>query len=343
MGLGNVASIAGVPRIETALACYGRMAEISPGKDTITGHWEMMGVSLAKPFRTYPDGFPESLIERVESAIGTRTIGGMPASGTEIIERLGKEHLRTAYPIIYTSQDSVFQMATHLDVVPLDMLYDYCSAVRQILKGDDMVARVIARPFCGSPGEFKRTGDRKDFAVEPPSPTLLDCAVEHGAAVFGVGKIEDIFAGRGISISEHSTTNAEAMAVIVSALLESNSQWSVLLANLVDFDMLYGHRNDALGLAHALEQFDQDLSSVLEMLAPDDMLIISADHGCDPTHPGTDHTREYVPLLVYSHKFMRGVDLGTRATFADVAASIRHYLGLKCDISGDSFMPQVWR
>lgn len=341
LGLGRIVRIEGVDAVDSPRGCFGIMMEASRGKDTITGHWELAGVRLDRPFNTYPHGFPPAVMDEFERAIGRKTLGNKPASGTEIIEELGSEHLKTGYPIVYTSADSVFQVAAHQSKVPVPELYRMCEAARRILVGDNLVARVIARPFDGRPGSFWRTPGRKDFSVSPPTPTLLDCAKSQGRTVIGIGKIEDIFAGSGISKSVHTRSNAEAVQAIIGGLEGSMGEWDIMMANLVDFDMIYGHRNDPKGFARALEEFDGCLPSIMDNLSPDDMLVLTADHGCDPTTPSTDHSREYVPLLVYGKRLAAGVCLGVRDTFADVAESLADHLSLRCGRFGTSFMPLI--
>lgn len=341
LGLGRIVQIEGVKAVDRPQGSFGLMREASSGKDTITGHWELAGVRLDRPFKTYPHGFPQEVMGEFERAIGGKTLGNRAASGTEIIEELGEDHLKTGYPIVYTSADSVFQVAAHKSRVPLPELYRMCEAARRILVGDNLVARVIARPFAGRPGSFWRTPERKDFSVRPPAPTLLDCAVSQGKIVIGIGKIEDIFAGSGISKSVHTRSNAEAVKAIICGLEGTLGEWDILMANLVDFDMVYGHRNDPEGFARALEEFDKCLPSIVNGLAVDDMLVLTADHGCDPTTPSTDHSREYVPLLVYGQRLAAGVCLGVRETFADVAESASSHLALRCGRFGTSFMPLI--
>jgi len=343
IGLGRILPIEGVEVAAAPEGAFGIMMEASKGKDTITGHWELAGVRLDVPFKTYPHGFPHEVMDRFECAIGTKTLGNKAASGTEIIEELGEEHLKTGHPIVYTSADSVFQVAAHESKVPVAELYSMCEAARSILVGEHLVARVIARPFVGLPGQFKRTAGRRDFSVKPPMPTLLDCAKGDGRTVMGVGKIEDIFAGCGISRSVHTSSNSEAAEAILRALGGEMGPWDIIMANLVDFDMMYGHRNNPRGFAQALEDFDSKLPGLMDGLGFDDMLVLTADHGCDPTTPSTDHSRERVPLLVYGKRLLPGVDLGVRTTFADVAESVAGYLSLPCGGFGTSFMPLVER
>ncbi|MEZ8221709.1 phosphopentomutase [Candidatus Fervidibacteria bacterium JGI MDM2 JNZ-1-D12] len=339
MGLGNIAQIEGVPPTDEPIACYGKMREISAGKDTTTGHWEIAGVIRTKPFPTYPNGFPPEIIEAFEQAIGRKVLGNKPASGTAIIEELGEEHLRTGYPIVYTSADSVFQIAAHEDIVPVETLYRWCEIAREILRGEHEVARVIARPFVGTPGNFKRTPRRKDFSVPPPYPTLLDALTENGLTVVTVGKVDDIFAGRGISRAIHTSDNHDGMEQVEK--LVAKEDFDFLWCTLVDFDTLYGHRNNPQGFAQALEEFDHWLGGFLPKLREGDLLLITADHGNDPTTPSTDHSREYVPLLVWTPTLRKGKPLGTRETFADVAATVADWLGVKWQGAGESCLPMM--
>ena len=310
------------------------MQEKSPGKDTTTGHWELMGLELTQAFPTYPEGFPPDLIARFEKQIGRKTLGNIVASGTEIIKELGPEHLRTGYPIVYTSADSVFQIAAHEEIIPLETLYQYCHMARDLLHEEHAVGRVIARPFIGQPGNFVRTANRHDFSKEPDI-TLLDKIKESGQAVIGIGKIKDIFAGRGVTESHSTINNQDGIDKILKVLQKDFT--GLVFANLVDFDQLYGHRNDPHGYARALEEFDQRLPEIMKLLGSQDILIITADHGCDPTTVSTDHSREYVPLLVFGEEVQPGVALGCRETFADVAATIADHLGVDYNLAGDSF------
>ncbi len=339
MGLGNIAQIEGVPPTDEPIACYGKMREISAGKDTTTGHWEIAGVIRTKPFPTYPNGFPPEIIEAFEQAIGRKVLGNKPASGTAIIEELGEEHLRTGYPIVYTSADSVFQIAAHEDIVPVETLYRWCEIAREILRGEHEVARVIARPFVGTPGNFKRTPRRKDFSVPPPYPTLLDALTENGLTVVTVGKVDDIFAGRGVSRAIHTSDNHDGMEQVEK--LVAKEDFDFLWCTLVDFDTLYGHRNNPQGFAQALEEFDHWLGGFLPKLREGDLLLITADHGNDPTTPSTDHSREYVPLLVWTPTLRKGKPLGIRETFADVAATVADWLGVKWQGAGESCLPMM--
>lgn len=336
MGLGNILPIEGVSPQDRCRAGWGKMAEKSPGKDTTTGHWEMMGIILQRPFPVYPDGFPDQIIDAFEQRIGTKVIGNKAASGTEIIQELGREHMATGYPIVYTSADSVFQVAAHEEIISVDKLYALCEIARELLQGEHGVGRVIARPFLGSPGAFWRTERRRDFSLPPSQPTLLDRLQGAGYIVFGIGKIPDIFAGRGISRSLPAHGNSEVLEAVLTAMRELQEP-GLIFANFVDFDMLWGHRNDSQGYASGLEALDSQLPVIIENMAPRDLLIITADHGCDPTTPSTDHSREYVPLLVLGADASGCVPLGVRETFADVAASIAEFLGLKWEGAGTSF------
>lgn len=339
LGLGNIIDIPGVSPQKKSLAAYGKMAEKSAGKDTTTGHWELSGLILSKPFPVYPNGFPPAIIKTFEEKTGRRIIGNKVASGTEIIEELGAEHMRTGCPIVYTSADSVFQVAAHEEVIPVEELYAICQAAREILTGEHGVGRVIARPFVGQPGSFRRTANRKDFSLEPPAPTLLNTIQEAGLEVMAVGKIEDIFAGVGITRSVHTSNNMDGVDKTLAFMRELHSK-GLIFTNLVDFDSLYGHRNDPQGYAQALQAFDSRLPEIMEALRDDEILILTADHGCDPTTPSTDHSREYVPLLVYGTRVVGGTSLGTRDTFADVAATVADLFGLPFK-TGCSFADRI--
>jgi phosphopentomutase len=335
LGLANIRSFAHLEPAAQPVACYGRCALASPGKDTTTGHWELAGIILKKPFPLYPNGFPRELMEEFERRIGRKTLGNKPASGTEIIKELGEEHVRTGSPIVYTSADSVFQIAAHEDVIPLAELYRICETARELLRGEHEVGRVIARPFTGKPGAFVRTANRHDYAVPPPPGMLLDVLAERGAAVAGVGKIADIYLGRGVSQSWKTKNNADGMAKILEAMQAVAG--GLIFANLVDFDMLYGHRNDAEGYSRALEEVDAWLPSLEAALLPGDLVILTADHGCDPTTPSTDHNREYVPLLAFGPSAARGRALGLRASLADIGQTIAENFGARVP-AGESFL-----
>lgn len=326
LGLGRVGTFAGIKAVEAPRAAYGKCAEQSAGKDTSSGHWEMMGQPVSRAFATFPEGFPAEILEPFCRAIEVaKVLGNVAASGTEIIERLGPEHERTALPIVYTSADSVFQIAAHLGHVPLELLYRWCEVARDLLD-EHRVARVIARPFRGRAGSYERTYDRRDFSMPPPGPTWLDRLQADQVPTIGVGKIEDIFAGVGISHSIHTAGNRDGMAATVGLATELESGF--VFVNLVDFDMLYGHRRDCRGYARALEEFDTDLDVLLSKLRPDDLVLLTADHGNDPTHHGSDHTREYVPLLACDGRSSLRGDLGVRDSFADIGATVGAAFGV---------------
>lgn len=338
LGLGNIIDIEGVPPAENPAASFGRMAELSPGKDTTTGHWEMSGLILEHPFPVYPDGFPPELIRTYEARIGRKVLGNKAASGTAIIDELGEQHMATGLPIVYTSADSVFQVAAHEEIIPLEELYRICRIARELLKGEHAVGRVIARPFTGRPGSFMRTTNRHDFSLKPTGKTVLNLLKDNGIPVIAVGKVRDIFDGEGISESIPTKGNRDGLDQAIK--LFGSVAGGLIFANLVDFDMLYGHRNNPRGYADALEEMDLRLPEMLQLLRDDDVLIITADHGCDPTTRSTDHSREYVPLLVYGKQLHSGIDLGVRKTFADVAATIADSFGLEIP-AGTSFWPLV--
>ncbi len=339
LGLGNIEEILGVDPVDQPVGAYGKMEEKSCGKDSTVGHWEMMGLIMEKPFPTYPQGFPSEIIDEFERAIGRKTIGNKVASGTEIINELGEEHIRTGYPIVYTSADSVFQIAAHEEVVPVEQLYQWCLTARRLLLGDNGVGRVIARPFLGESGCCTRTSNRHDFSLEP-GRNILDILLEKDRTVIGVGKIKDLFAGRGLSESFPTKSNQEGILKIQE--LVKAGAGDLIFANLLDFDQTYGHRNDASGYAAALTEFDQALGTLLNLMLPDDLLIITADHGNDPTTPSTDHSREYVPLLIYGKKIRPGIELGTRSSFADVGHTIASYLEVNVsDLAGESFLELI--
>ena len=313
-------------------SAFGRMAEISAGKDTTTGHWEMMGLIVKDPFRTYPSGFPRDVIEEYERRIGRKTLGNKPASGTVILDELGEEHMRTGAPIVYTSADSVFQVAAHEEVIPVPELWRICAIARELMRGHNNVGRIIARPFIGSGrGHFKRTANRKDFSVRPTGETVVERAHNSGKQVIALGKIADIFDRVGIDREIRTESNSDGMRKTIDLTRESSADF--IFTNLVDFDSKYGHRNDAPGYSRALEAFDGELGELLKAMQQDDLLFITADHGCDPTDVSTDHTREYVPFLVAGPSVVAAKNLGTRPTFADLGATICEYLG----ISGNGF------
>jgi phosphopentomutase len=339
LGLRRVAFVEGVEADPAPRAAFGRMAESSPGKDSVTGHWELMGLVLDRPFPVFPDGFPADVMAAFEQRIGRRTLGNRAASGTVIIDELGPEHLRTGCPIVYTSADSVFQIAAHEDVVPVPELYRFCEIAFELVGIGRGVGRVIARPFIGVPGSFQRTANRRDFALTPFAPTLLDLLTEAGTPVVAIGKIEDLFAGRGISRAVHTASDAHGMDEVERAL--DTTRRGLIFANLVDFDTVYGHRNDPGGYAANLERFDARLSDLIPRIGAADLLIITADHGNDPTTPSTDHSREHVPLLVFGPSVRAGVDLGTRQTFADLGQTLAELFGVGPLKNGTSFLAQI--
>jgi len=341
LGLGKLVDI-GAVAVEP-IGCFGKMAEESASKDTTIGHWEIAGVMVDQPFPTYPNGFPQTLIAEFETLIGTKTLGNCPASGTEIIKKLGGKHLSTRYPIVYTSADSVFQIAAHEQIVPLETLYEYSLAARKLLTGEHAVGRVIARPFYGTDQGFERNNaGRKDFSVSPPESTLLDHLEERGRFVAGVGKIGDIFNHRGLTEEIHTRDIMDGFDKTIATMHKYHHQCGLILTNLVDFDMVYGHRRNTEGYAAAMEEFDRRLPQLFDAMAGDDILIITADHGCDPTHENhTDHTREYVPLLVYGKLVKNNLDLGTRKTFADCGQTIAEILDAKPLRHGQSFKKDI--
>jgi phosphopentomutase len=340
LGLRRVGFIEGVEPDSTGVrGAFGRMAEASPGKDSVTGHWELMGLVLDRPFPVFPDGFPADVISAFEARIGRRTLGNRAASGTTIIDELGPEHIRTGWPIVYTSADSVFQIAAHEDIVPVPELYRYCEIAFELVGAGRGVGRVIARPFVGAPGAFQRTANRRDFALTPFAPTLLDLLKDAGVAVVAIGKIEDLFAGRGMSSAVHTTSDAHGMDEVERAL--DATPRGLIFANLVDFDTVYGHRNDPAGYAANLERFDARLSALMARIGAADLLVVTADHGNDPTTPSTDHSREHVPLLVFGPSVRAGVDLGTRPTFADLGQTLAELFGVGPLAHGTSFLGQI--
>jgi phosphopentomutase len=330
-----------VPAVASPRASFGKMAEVSRGKDSTTGHWELCGLVTSREFPTYPKGFPEELMNGFLAATGCRGyLGNTVASGTAIIQELGADHLKTGFPIVYTSADSVFQIAAHESVVPLATLYEICRRTRdRVCVGDDAVGRVIARPFTGAEGNFTRTANRKDFSLPPHGTTVLDLLSTAGIETVSVGKVDDLFAGRGLKAGYHTTSNPEGIETIVRE--STRMREGLLFANLVDFDMLYGHRNDPQGFRTALEQFDRELPRILETLEDGDLLLMTADHGNDPVTPSTDHSREYVPLLCFCPSRRRGVNLGVRRTFADVGKTVAEFFGVENSLAGNSFLAQV--
>jgi phosphopentomutase len=339
LGLERVANIGRAPGTPEPRGAYGRMVEASPGKDSVTGHWELMGLVLDRPFPVFPDGFPQAIIDAFARRIGRGVLGNKAASGTAIIDELGPEHMRSGRPIVYTSADSVFQIAAHEAIVPLDDLYRYCEVAFDLVGRGEGVGRVIARPFVGAPGEFRRTSNRRDFALTPFAPTLLDRLTGAGHTVTAIGKVDDLFAGRGITTARHTTSDEHGLREIAAAMVSQPG--GLIVANLVDFDTVFGHRNDPAGYAANLERFDAGLERLLPGLRAGDLLIITADHGNDPTTPSTDHSREHVPLLVHGAMVRQGTDLGVRRTFADVGQTIADVLGVGPLEHGTSFLDAV--
>lgn len=339
LGLGELVALPGVASRGEPLGAFGRMAEASPGKDSVTGHWELMGLVLDRAFPVFPDGFPHDLLAEFERRIGRRAIGNKAASGTAIIDELGAEHMRTGAPIVYTSADSVFQIAAHEAIIPIGELYRICGIAYELAALGRGIGRVIARPFVGEPGSFKRTANRRDFSLTPFAPTLLDRLEERGRTVLAIGKIDDLFAGKGITRAIHTESDEHGMDEVEKALVSTPD--GLIFANLVDFDTLYGHRNDPEGYARNLERFDVRLAEFLPKLSSDDLLIVTADHGNDPTTPSTDHSREHVPLFVVGDTVRRGIDLGVRRTFADLAQTLAECFGVGPLPHGTSFLRDI--
>ncbi len=344
LGLGFLGDFKGVDRPDDPKGCYGKMAEASKGKDTTTGHWEMMGVHVGEPFPVYPNGFPSEIIDAFEKAIRRKILGNRPASGTEIIKELGPEHMKTGRPIVYTSADSVFQIAAHEDIIPLKELYRMCEIARDILQSPHNVCRVIARPFIGKEGSFLRTPRRRDYSISPFRKTVLEYLVEDGMDVISIGKVKDIFAGKGFTGLLQVSGNDDSISKTITSFKTLKN--GLVFATLVDFDTLYGHRNNPQGYTKALEAFDKRLPEVFEIITEKNILMITADHGCDPTTPSTDHSREYVPLLVYGPALKAGINLGIRGSFSDIGATILDVFGIKKHakgqrVSGKSFWGEI--
>lgn len=339
LGYGLIDGIEGINKCDKPNGAFGKCSEMSVGKDTVTGHWEISGVILKKPLKTYPNGFPKDIIEEFESKIGRKILGNVVASGTQIIQELGDEHVKTGFPIIYTSADSVFQIAAHEDVISLEKLYDMCRIAREMLVGDRTVGRIIARPFIGKDGNYTRTSNRRDFAIDPFEKTMLQCLKEANLSVQAVGKIEDIFNGKGITQAVHIKNNMDGVDKTIEFMKENRK--GLIFTNLVDFDMLYGHRNDVQGYANALIDFDKRLPEIMSNMNENDVMIITADHGCDPTTPSTDHSREYIPVLVYGNQIVKNKNLGTRNSFADIGKTILELLSVENDIHGVSFAHEI--
>lgn len=339
LGMGSIEGVDGLPKDASPEASYARLGEQSHGKDTITGHWEIAGLFTEVPFKTF-EAFPDDFMSAYEAAIGIGTLGNFAASGTEIIKELGQEHKETGKPIIYTSADSVFQIAANIEVVPLDQLYRYCEIAREMLVGDVQVGRVIARPFVEEDGQYKRTSDRKDYAVSPTGKTILDSVKDKGMRVHAVGKISDIFNNNGVTSTVHTVGNQDGIDQTIEALKQDFD--GLIFTNLVDFDSLYGHRRDGMGYGIALEEFDARLPEIMKAMSRDDILILCADHGNDPSHSGWDHTREYTPMIVYGQSIRAGINLGTRDSFADIAATISEFLNVEKPTIGSSFLDLVF-
>jgi len=339
LGLGNIEGVDYLKKAAAPIGAYGRSLEASNGKDTTTGHWEIAGLYIEQPFKTYPDGFPKYIIDEFEAKTGRKVLCNKPASGTVVLDELGEEHVKTGNPIVYTSADSVFQIAAHEDVIPLDELYTMCQIARDMLMGEDQVARVIARPFIGEVGNFQRTSNRRDYSIKPYQKTVLDYAKEAGLSVKAVGKIVDIYDGEGITEDVHTKDNMDGVDQTLNYLKEDFN--GILFTNLVDFDAKFGHRRDVDGYRKALEEVDARFPEMISAMKSTDMLIVLADHGNDPAYKGSDHTREYIPLLIYGDAVKPGVDLGTRKTFADVAATVSDILNIKSTPYGTSFKDEI--
>jgi len=339
LGFGNIEGVKYLNKVNYSIGAYGKLAERSKGKDTVTGHWEIGGVILNTPLNTYPNGFSEEIIEEFIKRVNKKgVLGNCVASGTEIIERLGDEHVKTGYPIIYTSADSVFQIAAHEDVIPLEELYEMCRIAREMLVGENVVGRVIARPFIGENGNYKRTPNRRDYALDPFSKTMLEYLKENGKEVAAVGKIEDIYNKKGVTRAVHTKDNMDGVDATLSYMDEVKE--GLIFTNLVDFDMLYGHRNDPKGYGKAIEDLDNRLKEIYDKMTEDDILMLTADHGCDPTTESTDHSREYIPLLVYGNK-INPVNIGTRESFTDISKTILDYFNIENSIDGKSFLSNI--
>ncbi|MDW8799566.1 phosphopentomutase [Clostridium sp. A1-XYC3] len=339
IGLGHITGIKGVNKVDSPTGSFGKCAELSRGKDTVTGHWEIAGVVLKEPLNTYPNGFPKEIIQEFEEKIGRKIIGNKVASGTEIIKELGEEHVRTGFPIVYTSADSVFQIAAHEEVISLDELYKMCKIAREMFVGEKAVGRIIARPFVGKDGDFTRTANRRDFALDPFDKTMLDYIKEKGLDVMAVGKIEDIYNKRGITDAVHIKGNMDGVDKTIEYM--KGTAKGIIFTNLVDFDMLYGHRNDFKGYAKALIDFDNRVPEIISSMREEDILILTADHGCDPTTESTDHSREYVPVLIYGMQVKSGANIGIRKSFSDIGKTVLDLLEIKNELYGESFAKEI--
>ncbi|WP_459251421.1 phosphopentomutase [Fusibacter bizertensis] len=339
LGIGNIDGVDYIEAAPSPIGAYGRSLEASNGKDTTTGHWEIAGLYIEQPFKTYPDGFPKYIIDEFEAKTGRKVLCNKPASGTVVLDELGEEHMKTGNPIVYTSADSVFQIAAHEDVIPLDELYRMCQIARDMLMGDDQVARVIARPFIGEPGNFQRTSNRRDYSIKPFQKTVLDYAKEAGLKVKAVGKIVDIYDGEGITDDVHTKDNMDGVDQTLNYMKADFE--GILFTNLVDFDAKFGHRRDVAGYRNAIEEVDARLPELMGAMKANDLMIILADHGNDPAYKGTDHTREYIPLLIFGEQVKAGTNIGTRKTFADVAATVSDILGISSTPYGTSFKNEI--
>lgn len=340
LGMGNIEGLDEMPKVSVPTGAYGRIAEKSKGKDTVTGHWEIAGVILDTPLNTYPNGFSEEIIKEFVDKSGVKGIlGNCVASGTQIIEDLGDEHVKTGYPIIYTSADSVFQIAAHEEVISLDKLYEMCEIARKMLVDDKAVGRVIARPFTGKSGEYKRTPNRRDYALDPFNKTMLEYLHEAGKEVVAVGKIEDIYNKKGVTTAEHTKNNMHGVDVTIDFMKKVKE--GLIFTNLVDFDMLFGHRNDPKGYGKAIEEFDNRLKEIYDNMQDEDILILTADHGCDPTTSSTDHSREYIPVLVKGKNIKENINLGTLNSFTDIGKTILDYFNIENEIDGVSFLKEI--
>ena len=341
LGLANIEGVDSLENIESPIGCYGRCSEVSKGKDTTTGHWEMTGVLVETPFKTFENGFPKDIIEEFERRSNRKVIGNKPASGTAILDELGEQHMNTGEVIVYTSADSVLQIAAHEEIVSLDELYKMCEIAREIMMGDNAVARIIARPFTGKPGAFERTSNRRDYSLSPFEDTVLDNIKNSNLDVIGVGKIEDIFNQQGITEAIHTHDNMDGVNQTINYMKKETK--GLIFTNLVDFDSKYGHRRDVEGYKNALEEFDARIPEILENMNDDDVLIINSDHGNDPTYKGTDHTREYIPVLVYGKNLKSGLNLGTRNSFADIGATVAGILNVEMPKHGQSFKNEIMK
>lgn len=339
LGLGNIDGIDSLEGVKSPIGAFGRASEVSKGKDTTTGHWEMTGVLVETPFKTYENGFPKEIIDEFERKTNRKVIGNKPASGTAILDELGEQQMKTGEVIVYTSADSVFQIAAHEEIIPLDELYKMCEIAREIMMGDNAVARIIARPFVGQPGAFERTSNRRDYSLSPFEDTVLDNIKNSNLDVIGVGKIEDIFNKQGITEAIHTKDNMDGVDQTINYMKKENN--GLIFTNLVDFDSKYGHRRDVKGYKEALEEFDARIPEILENMEDDDILIINSDHGNDPTYKGTDHTREYIPILICGKNVKSGLNLGTRSSFADIGATVADLLNVKMPKHGNSFKNDI--